>query len=136
MHPEPPTPPFLESPHLRLAYELVAEESGLSQRVMRELVGRSRRFAELQPLGAGRRAGELTDALRHMEGSGLIERRTSQRQVPVVHTYELTALGTLAEGAMQRLRPVQAISGKPPKRQRSETAFARARDTRWLLDAK
>ena len=136
MHASPPDPAFLESLHVRLAYQLVAEESGLCQRLMRQLVAHPRPFAELAPLGLGRHAGEITDALRQLERYGLIERRTSQRQVPVVHTYKLTTLGAQAEGTMQRLRPVQDIPRNLPRRQKSGLGNARTGDPRWMLQAK
>lgn len=122
--------------HLRFAYELVAEAGGLSQRVLRELVGRPRRYAELQPLQGGRRENELTDTLRRLERDGLIDRRTSQREVAVVHTYELTLMGTRAEVEMQKLRPVHEIPRVFPKRQRSELGIARRRGPGWVLPGK
>src|SRR3989304_2601053 len=48
--------PVDESVHLRLAYEIIAEEGDLRRGVLLELVGRPRRYAELKPLLKGRPA--------------------------------------------------------------------------------
>src|SRR5882672_9772366 len=79
--------------HLKLAYELVAEDGDLRRKVLLELLGKPRRYAELKPLLRGRRDHNLTVALMRLQRDGLIDRRTNARQRPVVHSYELTPLG-------------------------------------------
>jgi DNA-binding HxlR family transcriptional regulator len=95
-----------ESVHLRLAYELVAEDGDLRRGVLLELVGRPRRYAELKPLLRGRRDHNLTVALIRLQRDGLVDRRTDARQRPAVHAYELTPLGIQTVLSMQAIRPV------------------------------
>ena len=95
-----------ESVHLRLAYEIVAEDGDLRRTVLHELVGRPRRYAELKPLLRGRRDHNLTVALTRLQRDGLIDRRTNARQRPVVHAYELSSLGIQTVLAMQAIMPV------------------------------
>ncbi|HEX9709405.1 MAG TPA: winged helix-turn-helix transcriptional regulator [Candidatus Thermoplasmatota archaeon] len=136
MHSYPTSSDRGEIPHLRFAYELIDEAGGLSQRLMRDLSGRPRRFAELDLVHGGRGTPELTDTLVRLEHDGLIEKRTSQREVAVVHTFELTAMGAQAEAEMQRLRPVQEIPRGPPKRGGAGRRFASTRAPGWVLPPK
>src|SRR5689334_3888596 len=92
------------STHLRLAYELTAEPGDLRRAVLRQLVGRPRRYSELRPLLKGRRDHNLTVALQRLQRDGLVDRRTDARRAPVVHSYELTPLGIEALLAMETIR--------------------------------
>ena len=97
--------------HLRLAYDLVAEDGDLRRRILVELIGRPRRYFELKPLLGRRRDHNLTVALKRLQRDGLIDRRTDARKRPVVHAYELTPLGVQVVLAMQTIRPVhEAVS--------------------------
>lgn len=98
--------PVDESVHLRLAYEIIAEEGDLRRGVLLELVGHPRRYAELKPLLKGRRDHNLTVSLTRLQRDGLVDRRTDARRRPLVHTYELTPLGIQTVLAMQAIRPV------------------------------
>jgi len=103
----PPPIPTVEDAHLKLAYELTLQESGLGKLVLYNLLGRPRRYKELKELLGERRDHNLTVALQSLQRSGLIDRRTSARTRPVVHTYEITPLGIQVVLAMQTIRPLQ-----------------------------
>jgi DNA-binding HxlR family transcriptional regulator len=98
-----------EGIHLRLAYELAAEDGDLRRGILQELVGRPQRYADLKVLLRGRRDHNLTVALVRLQRDGLISRRTNARQKPPTHTYELSSLGIQVVLAMQTIRPVGEI---------------------------
>jgi len=91
---------------LTLAYGLLGRRGDLDARLLHELVGRPKRYSELKVVLEGRRDHNLTVALKRLQLQGLLDRRTDARREPVVHTYELSALGIQVVLAMQAIRPV------------------------------
>lgn len=92
---------------LVLAYRLLAQRQGLDRRILYDLLGQPKRYAELRRLLAGKRDHNLTVALKRLRENGLVDQRMDARREPVVHTYGITELGILVVLAMQSVRPVQ-----------------------------
>lgn len=94
-----------------LAYRLVARESPLDRSVLRELLGRPKRYAELKPLLGEKGDHNLTVSLKRLQEWGLIERRTDARREPAIHAYELTPLGIQTVLAIQTIKPLHESLG-------------------------
>lgn len=78
-----------------LAHRLLGKRGDLDRNVLLTLIGRPRRFRDLEPLLKGRGKNTLTQALRRLEGEALIQGRLDARREPAVLTYELTSFGIL-----------------------------------------
>ncbi len=79
----------------RLAHRLLAKTNLVDARVLDQLVGHPRRYAELRDsLVQGKSDTPLTRALRRLRRDGLIRRRSDVGRDPPVDRYELTDLGT------------------------------------------
>lgn len=93
---------------VRLAHQLLSQETGVGRDVLYELLGRPKRYSELKPvLEEGKSENSLTVALKTLRRNGLVDRRTDARQAPPVHRYELTPLGIEVVLTMESLRPLE-----------------------------
>ena len=78
-----------------LAHRLLGKRSDLDRNILLTLIGRPQRFSGLEPLLRGRGKNTLTQALKRLEGDGLIQARLNARRDPPVAAYELTSFGIL-----------------------------------------
>lgn len=101
-----------EDIELRLAYQLLSTEDGISRKVLYELLGRPKRYSELKTvLPEGKSENSLTVALKTLRRNGLVDQRTDAREEPVVHRYEVTPLGIQVVLTMQRVQPLHEQLG-------------------------
>lgn len=89
--------------------------NALDVQIMEGLIGRPRRYSDLQPLLKGRSDNVLNRALDRLLEADLIDRVTQPGPTTPIHTYELTPLGAHALFALARLREAHRLD-----------AFARA----------
>ncbi|HEX9816756.1 MAG TPA: winged helix-turn-helix transcriptional regulator [Candidatus Thermoplasmatota archaeon] len=75
----------------------------LDIQILEALIGRPRRYSELQPLLKGKSDVVLNRALDRLLEADLVDRVT-QGGAPPIHTYELTPMGAHALFALTRLR--------------------------------
>lgn len=78
---------------LRLAHRLVGTKNRLDLAILRTLVGRPRRYSELQPLLGGKNDNNLNMALQRLRRDGLIRQRRVLTQTPTTLEYELSTQG-------------------------------------------
>lgn len=76
-----------------LAYEVLSQESGLWGRILYSLLGRPRRFSELEPQLEEASPNNLTYALKKFRRKGLIDRRKDLVDDEVVPIYQITPQG-------------------------------------------
>lgn len=80
---------------LVLAHRILGKSGDMDRNILLTLIGRPQRFSDLQALLRGRGKNTLTQALRRLEGEGLVQARLDARRAPPVATYELTSFGIL-----------------------------------------
>lgn len=94
-----------EDEEYRLAHKLLGKKNHLDRRILEQLVGRPRRFSELEPLLEGKAKNNLTAALARLRNDGLIDQRVEAQRRPLVKRYELTELGVLVVFRMNQMLP-------------------------------
>jgi DNA-binding HxlR family transcriptional regulator len=89
----------------RLAHLLLGKKNDLDRRILIALVGRPRRFSELEPLLKGKAKNNLTTALHRLREQGLIDQRIEAKKQPATSRYELSELGILVVFRMNQMIP-------------------------------
>lgn len=87
----------------RIAARLLTQEPPLDRQVVEEVMGRPRRYSELQPLLKGRNDNVLNKALARLRDEGVIQQGLDY--VKDQKTYSLTALGKLVIFRMHEMVP-------------------------------
>lgn len=96
----------------RLAHRILGKPNTLDAQILLALASRPQRYSDLMPFLRGRNHNNLTMAIDRLSRDGLVTRRTSARQFPVVHAYELSPQGRLVVDYMVRF---QTLSSHPPQ---------------------
>lgn len=91
---------------LRLAHRLLGTKNHLDLEILRTLVGRPRRYSELQPLLGGRNDNNLNMALHRLRRDGLIRQRRDLTQTPAGFEYELSFQGIRVYELSFQIRPI------------------------------
>lgn len=89
---------------LAIAADLLHDRRRLDLRILDEVVGRPRRYSELQPLLDGANDNTLNRALLRLREDGVIDQRLDVRAR--TRSYHLTALGKLVVYRLQQMGPV------------------------------
>lgn len=104
----------------RLAHRLLSTKNRLDLDVLRSLVGRPRRYSELQPLLGTKNDNNLNMALHRLRRDGLIRQRRDLSQSPPGAEYELSSQGirvyelTLQVGPLAKaLELFRRVEGTP-----------------------
>lgn len=91
---------------LRLAHRLLGTRNRLDLEILRALVGRPRRYRELQPLLRGKNDNNLNMALHRLRRDGLIRQRRDLTQTPPTFEYELGSQGIRVYELSLQIRPI------------------------------
>lgn len=78
---------------VRLAHRLLSTKNRLDLEILRSLVGRPRRYSELQPLLGEKNDNNLNMALHRLRRDGLIRQRRDLGQMPPALEYQLSSQG-------------------------------------------
>lgn len=91
---------------LHLAHRLLGARTPLDFGILRALVGRPKRYSELQPLLGGRNDNNLNMALHRLRRDGLIRQRRDLSVSPHIVEYELSAKGIRVYELTFQFRPI------------------------------
>ncbi len=100
---DPPEPDLPKA----LAISILGRDTDLDRRILSALAEEPHRYSELKPLLGGRGDHNLTVALQRLQDKGVVERRTSAREHPVVHRYSLSSLG---EHVLRYVEGIEALT--------------------------